>query len=191
MKVTTNKRSSVRRKQRLDIFCFCRLRRKPVADEPVVGLRAAVFGRRTSHCDTTMNATRRPTTEADEPAVELATCPGCPGGVLPAPPSSRDTLFGRSSRPVAQIHGKKSKVSWVSCLFSKTIASVGGCACPGVCIRPVGGFSNQPGHPGHLRKVTMLTATAATKTAETGVLPETESAGTPQDPAGTPRGCPA
>jgi hypothetical protein len=56
--------TSVRRKQRLDIFCFCRLRLQPIAEQSAVGLRAAVFGRRASFDDSEMHEPRRSTAES-------------------------------------------------------------------------------------------------------------------------------
>jgi hypothetical protein len=62
------KKSSVPQKPKGHISSFAGSDCKPIVEQPAVGLRAAVFGRRTSHCDTTtMNTTRRPTTDADEP----------------------------------------------------------------------------------------------------------------------------
>jgi len=181
-------KSSVRKSRRLDILGFCRLRCKPIAEQSPVGVfRAAVLGRR-AICDTTttMHTTRRSTTERNS-NIHRSGCSGVSWvswGVPAERGGSRDTLIDCFSGLDSRTHSKKSKVSWVSWVIRKTIA----CRCAGVRMRPVSGFSKQPGHPGHLRKVTMIPLGTQLLPSVEGVPGEMKSPRTPRDPARTPRG---
>jgi hypothetical protein len=57
MKATTNKKSSAPQKPTVDISTFAGSDCKPVVEQPAIGLRAAVFGRRASFDESLMHDT--------------------------------------------------------------------------------------------------------------------------------------
>ena len=162
--------------------------RKPIARHRAVGpsRRAGrLRGGRVHQANKQMHDLRRRTT-TDAPSDKLFCRPGCPGGVPAGPPFSRDTFFDGVSRWNAGIHSKKSKVSRVSRVILKTIASAGVCARSPTRRRPKGSIPKQPGHPGHLSNLTMLSEGRRPLPAVWSVPAETVLNGTPQDTRDTP-----
>lgn len=108
-----------------------------------IGRSADAETRRVSNrCDTTtMHATSRLTIDP----TFARRCPGCPGGVLPGPPWKWDTRTARIRASNLKTHGKDSEVSCLSWVIPKTIAYAGADA----HMRPVNGYRNQAGQPGH------------------------------------------
>lgn len=82
-------------------------------------------------------------------------CPVCPVCVRSDTPFTPDTLNRRKSAAVPAEHGQFSEVSGVSGLFSYPSRDV--------CVRArhtrLRGSRKQTGHPGHVKKVTMKSAT--------------------------------
>lgn len=119
-----------------------RLKSSPTAVGACISRSGGAGTRRVSNrCDTTMNATQRPT---NGPTFNPR-CPACPGGVPAGPPQKWDTLFRQYKRSYTEIHNQFSNVSCLSWVITKTIAYVGA----GAPMRPVNGFANQAGQAGH------------------------------------------
>ncbi len=151
-------KTSAPQKPTVDISTFAGSDCKPIAPQSAVGLRAAVLGRRATCDTTTMNATRR-TAEYRHPSQQRQNDPGVSGvsgGVRSNPPITPDGLSDSLGHCTTGIHGKESEVSGVSGVILKTIVSVGAHTRPPTRACSKSGFSKQPGHPGHLRKLTML-----------------------------------
>ena len=174
----------------------------PVVNLPfgqsAVGLHRRVgrFGGRVHPCDTKpmMHALRRSTTGPlaertdDHSSVLTSGVSRVSRSVRSGTPFSPDTLFDGVRRCGATNHGKESEVSRVSRVILKTIA------CGGVHTHTSGrgcskkSFSKQPGHPGHLRKVTMLRAVSGLLQVDKGVRADSVLEWTPPGQNGHPVG---